>query len=170
MGVGAGKELWSLLVKKIYNLHLFHLGFSEKVGISNMRGSPHLSASQPEPPVEAAHLILLHVITLYIFTLYIVTCCYFVYCIFFHCILYIVTFYIVTLFFVTLYIVTMYIVTLYIVNLYIVTSFYLYIDIWGNTWLGTTMDWTLTIIASTPATLFLIHSTLVYIANQAMPA
>ena len=60
----------------IYNLHLSHFGFLEKVGISIMRGSPHLSASQPEPPVEAAHLIKLHLVTLYMVTL-------------FHCILYI---------------------------------------------------------------------------------
>ena len=60
----------------IYNLHLSHFGFLEKVGISIMRGSPHLSASQPEPPVEAAHLIKLHLVILYMVTL-------------FHCILYI---------------------------------------------------------------------------------
>ena len=61
---------------QIYNLHISHLGFLEKVGISIMRGSPHLSASQPEPPVEAAHLIKLHLVILYMVTL-------------FHCILYI---------------------------------------------------------------------------------
>ena len=97
--------------QQIYNLHLSHFGFLEKVGISIMRGSPHLSASQPEPPVEAAHLNLLHVVTLYI-----------VYCSIVYCILYIVTFYNVTLHIVTLYIFTLYIVTLYIITLYIVTS------------------------------------------------
>ena len=75
----------------IYNLHLSHFGFLEKVGISIMRGSPHLSASQPEPPVEAAHLIKLHLVYGYIVPLYIV---YWVlshgillHCILLHCIL-----------------------------------------------------------------------------------